>query len=230
MGGRPMRGFGGLVAVTAAAAVVLTGPGASRAQATDRDVPDLALVVTNGTARTVALRSGQRDFARLWQLLAPTDTDSEAVPEAWQEGRLPQVRVTVLWGMTGIGGWPYTQRAPGGDIAMERVDQVFQAADGVVWVRTDPAPDVEDDDIRWHRASRTVFDELNRDGLLGPARTATTTSAAADKGTSDSVRWAVTGLAGGLALGVGGSLLIRRAAARHEPGPPREPRQELIDL
>lgn len=227
-----MRGFGGLMAataVTAAAAVMLMGPGAPRAQATDRDVPDLALVVTNGTARTVALRSGQRDFARLWQLLAPTHTDSEAVPEAWQEGHLPQVRVTVLWGMTGIGGWPYTQRAPGGDIAMERLDQVFLAADGVVWVRTDPAPDVEDDDIRWHRTSRAVFDELNRDGLLGPAHPATT-AATADKGTPDSVRWAVTGLAGGLALGVGGSLLIRRAAARREPGPPREPRQELIDL
>jgi len=224
-----MRGFGGLVATTAAA-VVLTGPGALRAQAADRDVPDLAIVVTNGTARTVALRSGQRDFARLWQLLSPTDTDSEPVPDAWQDGRrLPRVRVTVLWGMTGIGGWPYTQRAPGGDVAMERVDQVFVAADGAVWVRTDPAPDVEDDDIRWHQASRTVFAELDRDGLLG-AKAAATTTAKADEGPSDSVRWAVTGLAGGLALGVGGSFLIRRAAARREPGPPREPRQELIDL
>ena len=223
-----MRGFGGLVATTAAAAVVLTGPGALRAQAADRDVPDLALVVTNGTARTVALKSGQRDFARLWQLLSPTHADSEQVPEAWQEGHLPRVRVTVLWGMTGIGGWPYTQRAPGGDVAMERVDQVFEASDGAVWVRTDPAPDVEDDDIRWHRASQTVFDELDRDGLLGAK--ATTTAAKSDEGLSDGMRWAVTGLAGGLALGVGGSLLIRRAAARREPGPPREPRQELIDL
>jgi hypothetical protein len=224
-----MRRFAGVVATTAVTAVLLTGPGASGARAADRDVPDLAFVVTNGTARTVALRSGQRDFARLWQLLAPTDTDSEAVPEAWQEGQLPRVRVTVLWGMTGIGGWPYTQRAPGGDVAMQRADQVFLADDGTVWVRTDTAPDVEDDDIRWHRASRTVFDELDRDGLLG-AEPVTTTAAKTDGGTPDSVRWAVTGLAGGLALGVGGSLLIRRAAARREPGPPREPRQELIDL
>ncbi|MEW1826376.1 hypothetical protein [Streptomyces sp. NPDC088196] len=41
------------------------------------------------------------------------------------------------------------------------------------------------------------------------------------------VSWA----AAGVAVGVGGTLLIRRAAARREAGPPREkPRQELIDL
>ncbi|MFE1946551.1 hypothetical protein [Streptomyces massasporeus] len=45
------------------------------------------------------------------------------------------------------------------------------------------------------------------------------------------VRWAVTAGALGLAAGAGGTLLIRRAAARREAGPPREePRQVLIDL
>ncbi len=43
--------------------------------------------------------------------------------------------------------------------------------------------------------------------------------------------WAVVGPAVGLAAGVGGTVLIRRAAARQGAGPPREePRQEVIDL
>ncbi|MGW0819829.1 hypothetical protein [Streptomyces sp. NPDC002845] len=37
-------------------------------------------------------------------------------------------------------------------------------------------------------------------------------------------------LAFGVALGSCGTLLIRRAATRHQPGPPREPRQELLDV
>ncbi|MCW8095382.1 hypothetical protein [Streptomyces tauricus] len=40
----------------------------------------------------------------------------------------------------------------------------------------------------------------------------------------------MAGLAAGLVLGSGGTPLIRRAAAGREPRPPREPRQELIDL
>jgi len=216
-------------AVPAAVALTLCGAaqaGASGARA-ERDIPDLALVITGDSGRTVTLRSGQRDFARLWQLLGPTRTGTEKVPETWQEGHYPKVRATVIWGLTGIGGWPYTERAPGGDVAIERQDQVFLADDGTAWVRTDPAPDVTDDDIRWHRASRAVFDELERGGLFGAAVKPATT---ADKGLADTARWAISGLGAGLALGVGGSFLIRRVASRRETGPPREPRQELIDF
>lgn len=42
--------------------------------------------------------------------------------------------------------------------------------------------------------------------------------------------WAVARLAAGLILGSCGTLLIRRAAAGREPGPPRGSRQESIDL
>ncbi|MHA5053593.1 hypothetical protein [Streptomyces sp. SD15] len=60
-------------------------------------------------------------------------------------------------------------------------------------------------------------------------RAATTTAAATAEDTG--LWWAVAGLAGGLALGSCGTLLIRRAAARREAaGPPREPRHELIDM
>ncbi|MGW4757132.1 hypothetical protein [Streptomyces chartreusis] len=73
----------------------------------------------------------------------------------------------MLWGLTGVGGWPQTNRAPGGDVAMERQDQLFVAGDGTPWVRSDLAPDVEDDDIRWHRAPRSVFERLDLAALLG---------------------------------------------------------------
>nr|WP_229840414.1 hypothetical protein [Streptomyces brasiliensis] len=198
------------------------------------DVPDLALVVSGDTGRTRTLHSGEREFARLWQLLQPTYTGTERVPEAWADGQYPAVRITVLWGLTGVGGWPQTHRAPGGDVAMERQDQLFVAADGTAWVRSDPSPDVVDDDIRWHRAPRAVFQQLERAGLLGGTASGASgpgsgsrSGASGQERFTDGVWWAVPGLV----VGVGGGFLIRRAAGRHDADPPREePRQELIDL
>lgn len=191
--------------------------------------PDLAMVVVGDSGRTTAVRSGRPYFIRLWQLLEPAYTGTERVPEAWEEGRYPPVRITVVWGLTGIGGWPQTDAPPGGDVAVERQDQLFLAADGTPWVRTDPAPEREDDDIRWHRAPRALFDQLDREGLLGA--TARIDQDSGDGGPARGVWWAVPGLAVGFAAGAGGTRLIRRAAARPTAGPPRdEPRQELIDL
>ncbi|WP_078625455.1 hypothetical protein [Streptomyces iakyrus] len=226
----------GLVVCVAA---VLAGGGtvttATAVPARGRDVPDVAMVVAGGTGRTAAVRSGQRDFARLWQLLEPTHTGTERVPDDWAEGSFPQVRLTVLWGLSGVGGWPGTNRPPGGDVAVERQDQLVVAADGTPWVRSDPRPTVEDDDIRWHRAPRSVFERFDLARLLGDAEggPVASTAAAADPDgpLRDGVRWAATAGALGLAAGAGGTLLIRRAAARREAGPPREePRQVLIDL
>ena len=87
------------------------------------DVPDMALVIAGGTGRTTVLKSGQPAFARLRQLLRPDHMGTERVPEAWTEGRFPPVDFTVVWGLTGIGGYPQTHRAPGGDVAVERQDQ-----------------------------------------------------------------------------------------------------------
>lgn len=222
-----------VLTVVMLAVVVLTALAASRAQASEqdarRDMPDLALVVAGNSGRTVALHSGGGDFVRLWRLLAPMYTGTERVPTAWEAGRFPKVRATVVWGLTGVGGWPQTSRPPGGDVAIERQDQVFLAADGTPWVRSDPSPGVEDDDIRWHRAPRSVFDELAQRGeLFGSASGSGT---AGEQGLTDGAGWALSGLAMGLVIGAGGTLLIRRAAARHKTaGPPREPRQELIDL
>ncbi|MER5833228.1 hypothetical protein ABT116_20835 [Streptomyces sp. NPDC002130] len=191
------------------------------------------MVVAGGTGRTTAVRSGEPAFARLWQLLEPTFQGTERVPEEWTEGNFPQVRLTVVWGLSGVGGWPTTNRPPGGDVAVERQDQLVVAEDGTPWVRSDPTPAVEDDDIRWHRAPRSLFDRLDGARLLGDlgGGPVASTAAADLPGTRSEVRWAVTAGALGLATGAGGTLLIRRAAARREAGPPREePRQVLIDL
>lgn len=215
-----MRGPGRLLATLAVTVAALTAATAP-SQAVSKDIPDVALVVAGGSGRTTALHSGDRDFALLLQLLSPMDSGTEQVPEDWTRGRYPRVRATVVWALTGIGGWPYTRRAPGGDVAIEREDQVFLAGDGTAWVRSDPAPDVSDDDIRWRRVPRSVFDRLAEGGLLGER-------VAAEDGSADVLRWGAGGLGAGLVLGGGGVFVaLRRAAARREAGPPR---QELIDL
>ncbi|MER5942247.1 hypothetical protein ABT121_33635 [Streptomyces sp. NPDC001928] len=226
-----------VVAASAALALWGTAAAAWAAPKQGRDVPDVAMVVAGGTGRTTALHSGQPGFARLWQLFQPTYVGTERVPEDWAQGRHPSIRITVLWGLTGVGGWPQTNRAPGGDVAVERQDQLFVAGDGTPWVRSDLAPDVEDDDIRWHRAPRSVFERLDLGGILGETEgelmaAAAGTAAGGRSGVAlGGAGWALAGLAVGFATGVGGTLLIRRAAARPEAGPPRqEPRQELIDL
>jgi hypothetical protein len=218
------------VAALAVAGPAVTGLGVPQAHAAasaepDPSSPNLAVVIASGTGRTTSVRSGDGDFARLWQMLGPSSTDTEKVPQAWLEGHIPPVRATVIWGTTGVGGWPETDSAPGGDVYLERQDQVFLADDGTPWIRTDPAVDVNDDDIRWHRAPRSVYDRLERRELFGPGPTAD-----GESRSSDQVWWAIPGLAAGLALGSGGTHLVRRAAAGREEGPPRESRQELIDL
>ncbi|MGW4786348.1 hypothetical protein [Streptomyces sp. NPDC004230] len=215
-----VRGPGRLLATLAVTVAALTAATAP-SQAVSKDIPDVALVVAGGSGRTTALHSGDRDFALLLQLLSPMDSGTEQVPEDWTRGRYPRVRATVVWALTGIGGWPYTRRAPGGDVAIEREDQVFLAGDGTAWVRSDPAPDVSDDDIRWRRVPRSVFDRLAEGGLLGER-------VAAEDGSADVLRWGAGGLGAGLVLGGGGVFVaLRRAAARREAGPPR---QVLIDL
>ncbi|MFJ8634385.1 hypothetical protein [Streptomyces sp. NPDC093568] len=217
-----------LVAVSAALALWAAAAAGAAAPAQGQDVPDMAMIIAGGTGRTATLHSGDTAFARLWQLLQPTYVGTERVSQEWSQGRHPPIRITVVWGLTGVGGWPQTNRAPGGDVAVQRQDQLFVAGDGTPWVRTDVSPDVEDDDIRWHRAPRTVFERLDLAELTGERRDELA-EGAGGTAAGDGERpgpvlgdagWAVAGLAVGFAAGVGGTLLIRRAAARQEAGPP----------
>ncbi|MFJ8020998.1 hypothetical protein [Streptomyces sp. NPDC096311] len=229
MTGRGRRVRAGIAVFSGVVLAVLAAhPAGALAPAAGRRGPDMAVVIEGGTGRTTALHSGEQDFTRLWDLLTPTYMGTERVPDAWTAGDFPPVRATVMWGLSGVGGWPQTDSAPGGDVAMGRQDQLFLAADGTPWVRTDPSPDVVDDDIRWHRASRSVFERMvGRGRFIEDAAGAP----ASKRGVEERARRVLPGLGAGLLLGVGGTLLVRRAAARREgAGPPREPRQELIDL
>ncbi|MER5537883.1 hypothetical protein [Streptomyces mirabilis] len=209
-------------------AVLAAHPAGAFAPGAGHRGPDMALVIEGGTGRTTALHSGERDFTRLWDLLTPTYMGTVRVPDAWTAGDFPPVRATVMWGLSGVGGWPRTDSAPGGDVAMGRQDQLFLAADGTPWVRTDPSPDVLDDDIRWHRASRSVYERVVERGKLLDAAASAPGS---NRGVEERARWVLPGLGAGLLLGAGGTFLVRRAATRRDgAGPPREPRQELIDL
>ncbi|MGP4084662.1 hypothetical protein [Streptomyces sp. KR55] len=245
-GGRARVRLAVLVSVSVALALWGGPATVAAAPGPGGNIPDLAVVIAGGSGRTTALRSGEPEFARLWQLLEPTFAGTERVSDGWAEGRYPPVRIIVIWGLTGVGGWPQSNRPPGGDVAIQRQDQLFVTEDGTPWVRSDPSPDVEDDDIRWHRAPRSVFERLDGTALLGgsgegSAARAARGGAGSVPGADDAddkpgpgtlgVWWAAPGLAVGFAAGVGGTRLIRRAAAGHEAGPPREePRQELIDL
>lgn len=209
--------------LTMVAVLVLGAPAASHAALGD---PDLAVVVTNSTARTRTLKAGDRDFDRLWAAVEPLYTRTERVPDAWVDGRLPNPPLTsVLWGVSGVGGWPRTPSAPLTDVAMVRLDQVFVTDDGTPWVRSDLAPHVDDDDIRWHKAPRLEFEELRRDGLL--AIPAPPPTGSGRDGAAPAWRPAARGAVLGAAVTL---LAVRLFRRRRRAYGDAEPRQELIDL
>ncbi|MFF3490976.1 hypothetical protein ACFYWS_06460 [Streptomyces sp. NPDC002795] len=184
------------------------------------DAPDLAVVIAPGAAAgpSVAVHYEDRNFARLELLTTGFDTVTERVPQSWQEGHFPPVVATVVWGLTGVAGWPQTHRAPGTDTAIERQDQLIIAEDGTPWIRTDPMVDVNDDDLRWHHASPTLVDQLTKAGVFP------TTEAPAERPTQNPWWWGLAGLSVGLAAaGAVWRIRIR-------PRDPREPRQQLVDL
>ncbi|MEB8338648.1 hypothetical protein [Streptomyces endophyticus] len=217
----PVRGV--LVVVALLMALLMAGAPLAHARPTHpgsgMDVPDLAVVIAPGAAAgpSVALHDEDRNFARLERLTTGFDTVTERVPQAWQEGHFPPVVATVVWGLTGVAGWPQTHRAPGTDTAIERQDQLIVAKDGTPWIRTDPMVDVNDDDLRWHHASPTLVDQLTRAGVFP-------TTEPADR---NPIWWALAGLAVGLAA----SALVWRIRVRPRiPREPRGPRQQLVDL
>ncbi|MDX3384534.1 hypothetical protein PV682_24155 [Streptomyces niveiscabiei] len=184
--------------------------------------PDVAMLIDGTSGRTLSIRSREPLFDRLRELLDPTYTGTVPVPSSWDEGHHPPVRLTVVWGRSGVGGWPQDDLPPSGAVTVEQTDQVILADDGTPWIRRDVAPEFEDADVRWHPAPRSAYERWEREGVF-PGATPSTPG-------SDSGWWVVPGVVG-VVLGAGGVLLVRRAAARRDAGPPREePRQELIEL
>ncbi|MFJ9126174.1 hypothetical protein ACIRJS_18970 [Streptomyces sp. NPDC102340] len=195
---------------------------------TGMDVPDLAVVIAPGAGAgpSVALHNEDRNFARLERLTTGFDTVTERVPDAWEDGDFPPVAATVIWGLTGVAGWPETHSAPGTDTVIERQDQLIFAKDGTPWIRTDPMVDVNDDDLRWHHASRPLVDQLTRAGVFP------TTAPSGERPTRDpSWWWGLAGVAVGLAVGLATAAALWRIRTRpRAPRDPRGPRQQLVDL
>ncbi|MFF4538862.1 hypothetical protein [Streptomyces aureus] len=184
------------------------------------DSPDIVLTVAGDTGRTTTLHSGDPDFGLLWRLLSPRYAGPKKTPAEWADGRLPVPVVTVVWGVTDAGG----------DVAIERQDQVYLAADGAPWVRSDLAPDLVGGDYRWHRAPQSVLDQLTQERRLFGSGSAVS----AVRVEPDPAAWAVPGLVAGLAIGASASWFVRRARVRRvnagyaEPLP--EPRPELVEV
>ncbi|WP_319055642.1 hypothetical protein [Streptomyces europaeiscabiei] len=248
-----MRGLRQLAAavgtLTTALALLLLGAPPSAAGG-----PTSVLLVSPTSQRTASLYGTEKQYDLLVRLLAPTgsalDANGEEAPE-WARGDTAGEQisemVTVTWMIHDVTPWRVDQLYTASPDTKD------------VWIHTDLdiAKDTgASDDGVWNKAkqSEELRALLQGLGVLGEAsgspeqgeasspdalsgarvdavETAVDAPAGADApDLTDRARWAIPALALGLLLGSGGAmLLLRRAAARHESGPPREPRQELLD-
>ena len=215
--------------------------------------PTSVLLVSPTNQRTASLYGTEKQYDLLGRLLAPTgsalDGSREKAPDWAAEdtgGEQVGDMVTVSWMIHDVTPW-----------RVDRL-YVSPPDTKDVWIHTDTETADESaasGDGVWHRAKqseelRTLLHGLgilgktsagaeqgapSADALTGtgtgPGESVTDTRAVADTpGLGDQARWAIPALALGLLLGSGGAMLaLRRATARHESGPPREPRQELLD-
>jgi hypothetical protein len=195
--------------------------------------PTSVLVVAPSTTEAAGLTYSDEKYGELDRLLGRPGAGSRTKPPEADLTGARQINVT--WLLHDVDPW--------------RLDQVYVDTDSTaVWIHT-AANLPRSRNGAWYRAEqptalrgllkelgvmgRSVSDtsvkpraaEPVTESTLSPAQAAT--SPGGDSGWS----WALPGLGAGLVIGTGGSLLIRRAAARQDAGPPREePRQELIDL
>jgi hypothetical protein len=205
--------------------------------------PTSVLVTSPASGEANALYNSDQAYGELEQLLGPASRGTADKPPEADLTRARQINVTWL----------------AHDISPWRLDRVFpvESEPQAIWIHT--AVNLpETTNGMWHRAERPaqlhgllsklgVMGEISGEGHTGvfPAPWQSETPAAATPDTETATLrtgapetadgtdwwWAAPGLAVGFAAGVGGTLLIRRAAARPGAGPPREePRQELIDL
>ncbi|MDT7840766.1 hypothetical protein [Streptomyces justiciae] len=203
--------------------------------------PTSVLIVSPESAETASLYYSDREYGTLERLLGEPGAGSAGKPPEADLIAGPQINVT--WMVHDVSPW--------------RVDRVYPATDSeAVWIHTAANLDASTNGT-WHRAQQPkVLRDLLKDlGVMGKASDGDSaveypppwdtygTDAEATQSPEPSLAAASARPSGpadptdwwwalpGVAAGVGGTLLIRRAAARQKAGPPREePRQELIDL
>ena len=202
--------------------------------------PTSVLVVATATSEAAGLTYFDDKYNDLERLLGRPGVGSRT--KAPETGLVGARQINVTWLLHDVDPW--------------RLNQVYVDTDSTaVWIHT--ATDLpRSRNGYWHRAEqptalRALLKELGvmgrsltrtpaeagtagpdarPDAGPGPSRAEAAAASPSPDGDSGWSR-ATAGLAAGLALGAGGSVLIRRAAARREAGPPHgEPRQELIDL
>ncbi|MCC9709235.1 hypothetical protein E4N62_30685 [Streptomyces sp. MNU76] len=253
-----MRGLRQLTAtvggVLTAFALVLLG-----AQPSVAGGPTSVLLVSPTSQRTASLYGTQDEYGDLEKLLARAGGELDRGREEARGGggghrgeRIGDM-VSVTWMIHDVTPWRldrvYTAAPDTKDIWIHTTLVVGEedpgAAGAGVWHRAkqpdqlrkllnglgilgaaqgDPAPGdpVRDEPRSGEAAGGTAADAAGT--------TADTRAAATAPGLAGHAHWAIPALALGLLVGSGGAtLLLRRAAARNGSGPPREPRQELLD-
>ncbi|MDX3071914.1 hypothetical protein [Streptomyces sp. MI02-7b] len=164
-------------------AVVLgAGPAAAK-------VPGTAVLTSVATGRTTGLDSSSPDHMPLATALVLNDDSGTPDPPGPMADRAVAGSVTVRWHLEA--GGPLFQ-----------VDQVFPDTGDGVWVRTDSAPYVADDDVLWHRAPASLGPLLARLGLFEPDEPGewpkqAGTAPAGGEGAAEAWWWALPGLAAG---------------------------------
>ncbi|MDX2553887.1 hypothetical protein [Streptomyces stelliscabiei] len=215
--------------------------------------PTSVLLVSPTSHRTASLYGSGKQYDLLVRLLVPAgsalDGSREKAPDWGPEGTWGgQVgdMVTVTWMSHEVTAWRvdrlYMSAPDTKDVwiytGLETAEDAATAGEGV-WHKAKQSEELRallrGLGVLGEPSDGAVQGTSSDDALTGSGTetggTVTGTRAAADaSGPAGHARWAIPALALGLLLGSGGAtLLLRRAAARHESGPPREPRQELLD-
>ncbi|CAM5729906.1 hypothetical protein SALBM311S_00400 [Streptomyces alboniger] len=240
--GRELAALIGSLAVTLA----LMMWGASSASAGG---PTSVLVTSPASGEADALYYSDNGYRELQQLLGAAGRGTRDQPPEAELTRDHQINVT--WLAHDISPWRLDRVFPAesgaGAVWIHTAANLPDTPNGY-WHRADHPTR-----LRALLSKLGVMGKVSGEGYTGifPAPWQSETPPAADPDTetaelgtgapvaSDDTHWwtvggawsTVAGLGVGFLTGVGGALLIRRAAARPGAGPPREePRQELIDL
>ncbi|MEH0635917.1 hypothetical protein QBA35_21740 [Streptomyces bottropensis] len=215
--------------------------------------PTSVLLVSPTSHRTASLYGTTKQYDLLARLLVPAgsalDESREKAPDWGPEGTWGgQVgdMVTVTWMSHDVTAWRvdrlYMSAPDTKDVwiytGLQTAEDTAASGEGV-WHKAKQSEELRELlrglGVLGEPSDGAVQGTSSDDALTGsgtePGGTVTGTRAASDaSGPADRARWAIPALALGLLLGSGGAtLVLRRAAARHESGPPREPRQELLD-